>query len=132
MGRLSAFLAIMVLMGSAVYAYSVKYETIVLAEQIAKHKLKISREKESIALLKAEWQFLNRPDRIQSLVEQHSDLQPLQIQQIVRWSDLPMRKDSDDKLGQKLDTLGLSDVTSSLAAPKKPAPQSLRRQKVEQ
>ena len=39
MGRLSAFLAIMVLMGSAVYAYSVKYETIVLAEQIAKHKL---------------------------------------------------------------------------------------------
>ncbi len=132
MGRLSAFLAIMILMGSAVYAYSVKYETIVLAEQIAKHKLKISREKESIALLKAEWQFLNRPDRIQALVEQHSDLQALQIQQIVRWADVPVRKDSEDKIGQKLDTLGLSDVTSSLAPPKKPAPQSVRRQKGEQ
>ena len=132
MGRLSAFLAIMILMGSAVYAYSVKYETIVLAEQIAKHKLKISREKESIALLKAEWQFLNRPDRIQALVEQHSDLQALQIQQIVRWADVPVRKDREDKIGHKRDTLGLSDVTSSLATPKKPAPQSVRRQKVEQ
>jgi hypothetical protein len=131
MGRLSAFLAIMILMGSAVYAYSVKYETIVLAEQIAKHKLKISREKESIALLQAEWQFLNRPDRIQALVEQHSDLQALQIQQIVRWADVPVRKDSDDKIGQKLDMLGLSDVTSSLATHKKPATQHLRRQKVE-
>lgn len=138
MGRLSALLAVLLLMGSAIYAYSVKYESIVLAEQIAKHKLKIAREKESIALLKAEWQFLNRPDRIQALVEQHSDLQPLQIQQIARWSDVPLRKDNEDKIGQKLDALGLADVTSSLAGPKKSSGASLktsgpslRRQKVE-
>ena len=91
MVRLSIFLALAVLLGSAIYAYGIKYDTIVLGEQIARQKIKIQKEKDQIALLKAEWQFLNRPDRIQALSDLQSDMVPLQTQQIVRWSDVPMR-----------------------------------------
>jgi hypothetical protein len=91
MGRLGVFIALALLLGSAVYAYGIKYDTIVLGEQIARQKIKIQKEKDQIALLKAEWQFLNRPDRIQALSELQPDMIPLQTQQIVRWSDVPLR-----------------------------------------
>ena len=91
MGRLGVFIALALLLGSAVYAYGIKYDTIVLGEQIARQKIKIQKEKDQIALLKAEWQFLNRPDRIQALSELQPDMMPLQTQQIVRWSDVPLR-----------------------------------------
>ena len=91
MGRLSVIIALALLLGSAVYAYGIKYDTIVLGEQIARQKIKIQKEKDQIALLKAEWQFLNRPDRIQALSDMQGDMTALQAQQIVRWSDIPMR-----------------------------------------
>ena len=91
MGRLSVIVALALLLGSAIYAYGIKYDTIVLGEQIARQKIKIQKEKDQIALLKAEWQFLNRPDRIQALSELQPDMMPLQTQQIVRWSDVPLR-----------------------------------------
>ena len=91
MGRLGVFLALALLLGSAIYAYGIKYDTIVLGEQIARQKIKIQKEKDQIALLKAEWQFLNRPDRIQALSDLQSDMMALQTQQIVRWADVPLR-----------------------------------------
>ena len=77
MGRLSVIIALAVLLGSAVYAYGIKYDTIVLGEQIARQKIKIQKEKDQIALLKAEWQFLNRPDRIQALSDMQGDMTAL-------------------------------------------------------
>ena len=91
MGRLSVIVALALLLGSAIYAYGIKYDTIVLGEQIARQKIKIQKEKDQIALLKAEWQFLNRPDRIQALSDMQGDMTALQAQQIVRWSEIPMR-----------------------------------------
>ena len=38
-----------------------------------------SSERDSIAVLKAEWQHLNRPDRLQAAVDRHLDLQPTAI-----------------------------------------------------
>ena len=43
---------------SAVYAYSIKYETLYYAEQVAKLKAKVQRERDAIAVLQAEWQLL--------------------------------------------------------------------------
>ena len=54
-------------------------------------KRKVQREREAIAVLQAEWQYLNRPDRLQAAVDQHLDLQPLKIQQLARLADLPNR-----------------------------------------
>ena len=97
--------AISALIASAGYAYSIKYETLYQAEQVAKMKAKVQRERDAIAVLKAEWQHLNRPDRLQVAVEHHLDLQPMSIRQLARLSDLPNRPPREDSIGLKLEAL---------------------------
>jgi hypothetical protein len=65
----------------------------------------VHREREVIAVLKAEWQLLNRPDRLQTAVESHLDLQPISVTQLARLSDLPNRPPREDTIGRKLEAL---------------------------
>lgn len=113
MRRFFHIVAILALIGSALYAYRIKYDTIYLAEQVAKRRNQIAREREVIAVLKAEWQLANRPDRIQGLADKANDLQPGSVQQIVRWQDVPMRQAPVDSIGQKLEALGLAAPTNT-------------------
>jgi hypothetical protein len=115
MRRLMIVLALAMLLGSAGYAYRVKYDSIILAEQVAKLKSRIAREKDAIGVLKAEWQYINRPDRVQALADAHTDLQALQVQQIVRWSDVPQQQPQIDSIGQKMEMLGLVENTATPA-----------------
>jgi cell division protein FtsL len=114
--------AIGALMSSALYAYNIKYETTLQGEQIQKMRAKIQKERENIAVLRAEWQHLNRPERLQALADKHLDLQTLQISQIVRPSDLPMRQPKADAIGQKLEALGLIDPDVTSSTPKASTP----------
>ena len=111
--KLLHVIAIGALVSSALYAYSIKYETTLQAEQLQKLKAKAQRERDAIAVLKAEWQFLNRPDRLQALADRHLDLQPLVINQIVRLSDIPHRGPKVDSIGRKLEDLGLGLPTET-------------------
>lgn len=104
--RLLHMVAISALVASAGYAYSIKYATLYYAEQVAKLNGQIQREHDAIAVLRAEWQHLNRPDRLQKIVEQKLDLQPLNIKQLARLSDLPNRPPREDGIGRKLEALG--------------------------
>ncbi len=99
--------AIGALISSALYAYSIKYETLYQGEQLSKLKTRALKEREAIAVLKAEWQHLNRPDRLQMLSERHLNLQPLQVTQIVRLADIPAKGPKVDSIAEKLDALGL-------------------------
>jgi hypothetical protein len=105
--------AISALIASAGYAYSIKYETLYYAEQVAKLNGQVQREHDAIAVLRAEWQHLNRPDRLQTVVEQRLDLQPLNIKQLARLSDLPNRPPREDGIGRKLEALGLLGPTAT-------------------
>lgn len=111
--RLLHFIAIACLIGSAAYAYSIKYDTLFQAERVAKAKGQIARQREAIAVLKAEWQHLNRPDRLQAAAEKHLDLQPLHIHQLARLSDLPNQPDRSDEIGKKLEMLGALEPTAT-------------------
>ena len=111
--RFLHIVAITALIASAGYAYSIKYETLFYSEQVAKLRSKVQREREAIAVLQAEWQYLNRPDRLQGAVEQHLDLEPMKIQQLARLSDLPNRPAREDEIGRKLEALGLLAPTST-------------------
>lgn len=111
--RLLHFLAISALIASAGYAYSVKYETLYYAEQVAKLKAQVQRERDAIAVLRAEWQYHDRPDRLQAAADLHLDLQPLKIQQLARLSDLPDRPAREDEIGEKLKALGLLGPTAT-------------------
>jgi hypothetical protein len=111
--KLLHFAAISALVGSAGYAYSIKYETLYHAEQVVKFKGKVQRERDAIAVLRAEWAHLNRPDRLQAAVESHLDLKPMSVQQLARLADLPNRPPREDGIGRKLEALGLLEPTST-------------------
>ncbi len=118
MWRIFHLFAIAALIGSAVYAYSIKYETIFYSEQIVKIQHQIDRERNQIGMLRAEWAHLTRPERIQKLADQHLQAQQLQLSQIVRASDLPARGVKVDDIGRKLDDLGLAAPTNTPAVDK--------------
>jgi hypothetical protein len=111
--KLLHIIAISILIASAGYAYSIKYDTLYYAEQVAKLKTKLQRERDAIAVLQAEWQYLDRPDRLQAAADQHLDLQPLKILQLARLSDLPNRPEREDEIGRKLEALGLLEPTAT-------------------
>ena len=73
----------------------------------------MQRERDIIAVLRAEWQYLDRPDRLQEAADQHLDLQALKIQQLARLSDLPNRPEREDEIGRKLEALGLFGPTTT-------------------
>ncbi|MGL4728222.1 MAG: cell division protein FtsL [Bosea sp. (in: a-proteobacteria)] len=119
--KLLHVVAIGALISSAVYAYSIKYEATFAAEEVQRLKKRVQKERDAIAVLRAEWQHLNRPERLQALAERHLDMQPLSITQITRWQDVPMRGPKGDSIGRKLDDLGLSGMVTSSTTPA-PAP----------
>lgn len=106
-------LAVAALIGSAVYAYSVKYETILYAEQILKTRHLIAAEQDGIEKLKAEWSILTRPERLAAVADRGLGLQQLSLDQIVQATDLPDPPPKVDSIGRKLDALGLGEPTAT-------------------
>ncbi len=107
-------LAIGALVGSALYAYSVKYETILFSEQIVKVKHSIEREQDRIATLRAEWAYVTRPERLQMLADRHLDMLQLSPSQILlSASELPDQPPKVDTIGRKLESLGLAEPTNT-------------------
>jgi hypothetical protein len=105
--RLLHLAAIAGLIASAVYAYSIKYETLYQAEQVAKLKIRLRKEREAIAVLRAEWQLLTRPDRLQGAVDKYLGLEPIGTEHLGRLADLPARPERGDEIARKLEALGL-------------------------
>lgn len=110
--RLLHILAITALIASAAYVYSIKYDTLYYSEEIAKIAGKIRREHEAIAVDRAEWALLSRPERLQSVADRNSDLQPMSVAQLARFADLPVRPARSDEIGRKLEALGL-EITAT-------------------
>ena len=121
--RLFNILAVLLLIASAVYAYTIKYQTAYRYEQIAKTKIEIKTERDALAVLRAEWAYMTRPERLQQLADKYlPDLTPLQVPQIVAVTAIPERASHGDAIAGKLDALGLGageqtaiDVTGSIA-----------------
>ena len=113
--RFLNLIAICALIGSAGYAYSVKYESLSRYERLAKLKTQLKSERDALAVLKAEWALLNRPERLQAAVNKHLDLQAMDVKQLARFSDLTDRPERGDLIGKKLELLGLFGSTSTPA-----------------
>ncbi len=122
MVRFLNFIAVLALVGSAIYAYSIKYETIFHAERIVKLKHEIKAEQDEIATLRAEWAHLTRPERVQALADKFLELRPVALRQIVSADALPERAAKTDAIGEKLGVLGLAEPTKTPQDPASPAP----------
>lgn len=120
--RLLHLLAITCLLGSAGYAYSTKYETLYYAETLTKLRSKVAREREAIAVSKAEWALMTRPDRLQGIADKHLDLQPMAISQLARMSELPQRPSRGDEIAKKLELLGMETGSITPAREKAASP----------
>ena len=71
--------------------YTIKFESTVRAEQLAKLTAEIKRERDAIAALRAEWALLDNPARIEALVHRHLSLRMLDPAQIEHLDRLPER-----------------------------------------
>ncbi|MCC2095344.1 MAG: hypothetical protein KDJ29_00545 [Hyphomicrobiales bacterium] len=114
-------IAVFALLGSAAYAYSIKYETILYSAKIQKLKNANEKQRDRIGMLRAEWAHLSRPERIQELSDKHLHLQQLQLSQIVSFKDLPERPPKTDSIGRKLKALGLDAPTATPGSSKNKA-----------
>ena len=111
MSRLvNAVLFLFVLLG-AFWLYQVKHEAKLEEEKIANLQQQIKEEKEALLLLKAEWSYLNRPERVQTLTDRFSGelgLKEVEPFQIGKATDLPERIEGEpvsDQDQQQLNSL---------------------------
>jgi len=59
--------------------------------ELASLKAAIVSEQEAIRVLKAEWSYLNQPERLQTLAREHLPLTPTGASQIVVLASLPLK-----------------------------------------
>lgn len=71
------------LVALAYVIYQVKYESRGLDAEIASIGKKIDEERDAIAVLRAEWSLLNRPERIERLAHKYLKLAPAKPAQLL-------------------------------------------------
>ena len=113
MWRLMHIVAIGALVASSVYVYSVKYKTILWSEKIVETRHAVEREQDAVNMLRAEYAVLTRPERLETLADKQLGMQPLQLNQIVRATDLPEAQPKVDSIGRKIESLGLLGLTAT-------------------
>lgn len=82
-------IAALILAASAVY--KIKFDSTLQAERVAKLRGEIRKERNAIALLRADWGRLDTPGRIQGLAERHLALKPVEPTQFDSLDNLPER-----------------------------------------
>lgn len=71
------------LVALAYVIYEVKYEARALDEEIVGLRKDIETERDGVAVLRAEWSLLNRPERIERLAQKYLKLAPARASQLV-------------------------------------------------
>ena len=69
------------------FLYQVKYKVQALEEELRTTNNQILENQDALHVLQAEWQYLNNPERLESLNKKHLKLQPLQAEQLFTIDD---------------------------------------------
>lgn len=72
-----------------IVTYGIKQRVLGLEGELSKINKEIFRLEESKGLLKAEWSYLNEPERLQQLAQKYLTAAPSRGVQIVSLDDLP-------------------------------------------
>lgn len=89
--RILNTLVIAALVMSAAWVYKIKFESTLKAERVAKLRGELRKERDALAILRAEWAQLERPDRLQPLAQRHLKLKPIETAQFDTLDKLPER-----------------------------------------
>ncbi|MEJ0013422.1 MAG: hypothetical protein WDM94_12535 [Bauldia sp.] len=93
--RIFNFVLLAVMIIGATVTYDLKHKAEMAADKVARLQTDIAKEKDKLALLRAEWSLLTQPSRLQSVVDKYADhfqLQPFSPKQIASIGEIPLRK----------------------------------------
>lgn len=92
--RLTNMMAMVVVVGAGVGIYQLKYNTERVQDEVRRLSAQIAADETAIKVLKAEWTYLARPERLESLSERYLALQPTAAAQVSQAIDeIPFRAD---------------------------------------
>ncbi len=92
--RIFNFVLLAAMIIGAAVTYDMKHKAEMAADNVARLQADIAREKDKIALLRAEWSLLTQPSRLQAVVDKydsHFQLQPFSPKQIASIDEIPLR-----------------------------------------
>jgi hypothetical protein len=130
--RILHFLVIGFLVFAAAYVYRIKMDSTVRTERVLKLQADIRVQRDAIATLRAEWNKLDSPERLQGLVERHLPLKPINATQYDSLKNLPERPPNynraPDPIGAMIGTIQATAEDPNAEAPVTtgsiPAPES--------
>jgi cell division protein FtsL len=82
MFRFGTLISVAILSLSIFGLFQVKYRVQNMREALTEINRQIEQEQEAIHILKAEWTYLNQPERLRKLVAKHLQLAPMQLAQV--------------------------------------------------
>lgn len=82
---------VLVAVAMGFFLFEMKYAVQRRERDLEQVNERVLRNRESIHVLKAEWSYLNRPERLRELSEKHLHMAPVGPRQIVTFADLPAR-----------------------------------------
>lgn len=91
--RLINFVALGVLLGLVFLIYELKYETRRLESRAAELSRSIEEEKDNLAVMRAEWSLVSRPERVAQMAERLLGLKPVKPEQIVPFQELAFQSE---------------------------------------
>jgi hypothetical protein len=121
--RLLNILVIGALILAASFVYKIKFDSTLQVERVAKLRGELRRERNAIAILRAEWAKLDTPDRIKGLADRHLALKSVGATQFDSLDRLPERPPevvpgpNRDPIGAML-VPAVPDTTGSVPAPR--------------
>lgn len=87
--------------------FSVEQEVRLLEEDLSDMEFAILSESDALRALQADWSYLNRPERLAALSEEHLSFLPMRPRQITQFTALPMRLSDKERLALALAAEGV-------------------------
>jgi len=119
--RLLNILIIGALILAASFVYKIKFDSTLQAERVAKLRGELRRERDAIALLRAEWTKLETPARLEALARRHLTLRPIEPTQFDNFDRLPERPAKPEPKSPTSDPIGAMlappEITGALPPP---------------
>ena len=122
--RLGVLMWVWLIAGAAGVLFHVSYDVTALDDELAALNRDIVREQEAIRVLRAEWSFLNQPERLRLLAQELTTLAPIGPAQVIETAaTLPMPLPEPDS--EPVDPAALDLVVARIVGTEDPVLQTI-------